>query len=397
MVLCILISLRSLLQLDYKVDEKKLTEVFKLAGKVLSVELSRDKDGNSRGFAVIEYDHPVESVQAISMLNGQQLYDRKLIVRMDRDRNEGPPKLPDGLKSVGLGLGPNGDPLRDVSRNLPSNASGAPDNLNASSSILGSVPALHSLSSGIGSSALSNVVGGGSSLANLASSQAAAIQASLASVGGLANPNLTVNLGNVANELALANLSNSGLNASLLSNSVAQNTSLASLAHNLGNQSGLGSLGGNASGLGSGGMSSGGGGMSGNSYSRHDSGNYNSGNNSNQGGAGRYVSSPNVQDRMTSRDFMESRDYDSLPNGVLGNRRSYNQDMKSEDYKDFRSTSIYSTVNNGSQSRSMSGGVGGNVQPQSGGQFSRGIIISNVSILFILVLFHIQIFCLCEF
>lgn len=108
------------LQLDYKVDSKKLKQVFKLAGKVLSVDLSVDKDGNSRGFAVVEYDHPVEAVQAISMFDRQTLFDRRMTVRLDRipDKGEGI-KLPEGLKSVGIGLGPNGEPLRDVARNLP--------------------------------------------------------------------------------------------------------------------------------------------------------------------------------------------------------------------------------------------------------------------------------------
>jgi hypothetical protein len=41
------------LQLDYKVDAKKLKQVFKLAGRIYSLDLSVDKDGNSRGFAVI--------------------------------------------------------------------------------------------------------------------------------------------------------------------------------------------------------------------------------------------------------------------------------------------------------------------------------------------------------
>ncbi|KAL7294744.1 hypothetical protein TKK_0011874 [Trichogramma kaykai] len=83
--------------LDYKVDEKKLLEVFKLAGKVLHVELGKDKDGKSRGFGVIEYDHPVESVQAISMLHNQQLYDRRMTVRLDRaNEPDVPPKLPEG-------------------------------------------------------------------------------------------------------------------------------------------------------------------------------------------------------------------------------------------------------------------------------------------------------------
>jgi hypothetical protein len=57
--------------LVYTVDEKKLREVFRLAGRCVSVELSRDKEGKSRGHAVIEYDHPVEAVQAISMFNNQ--------------------------------------------------------------------------------------------------------------------------------------------------------------------------------------------------------------------------------------------------------------------------------------------------------------------------------------
>lgn len=107
--------------LDYKVDSKKLKQVFKLAGKVQSVDLSKDKEGNSRGFAVIEYDHPVEAVQAISMLDRQMLFDRRMTVRLDRipDKGEGI-KLPEGLGGVGIGLGPNGEPLKDVARNIPS-------------------------------------------------------------------------------------------------------------------------------------------------------------------------------------------------------------------------------------------------------------------------------------
>lgn len=71
--------------------------MFKLAGKVLHVELGKDKDGKSRGFGVVEYDHPVESVQAISMLHNQQLYDRRMTVRLDRaNEPDMPLKLPEG-------------------------------------------------------------------------------------------------------------------------------------------------------------------------------------------------------------------------------------------------------------------------------------------------------------
>ncbi|XP_075225510.1 heterogeneous nuclear ribonucleoprotein rumpelstiltskin isoform X4 [Lycorma delicatula] len=103
--------------LDYKVDQKKLKEVFKLAGRVVRCELSLDKDGKSRGFGIVEYEHPVEAVQAISMLHNQVLFDRRITVRMDRaDKPDGPIKLPEGLKGIGMGLGSNGQPLQDVAR-----------------------------------------------------------------------------------------------------------------------------------------------------------------------------------------------------------------------------------------------------------------------------------------
>lgn len=88
-------------QLDYKVDEKKLREIFKLAGKVIDIELYHDKEGKSRGCAVIDYDHPVESVQAISMFNDQLLYDRMMTVRMDR-MDDAPLRMPEGLKGIGM-------------------------------------------------------------------------------------------------------------------------------------------------------------------------------------------------------------------------------------------------------------------------------------------------------
>lgn len=60
-------------QLSYNVDEKKLREVFRLAGRCVTIELGRDKEGKSRGHAIIEFDHPVEAVQAISMFNNQMV------------------------------------------------------------------------------------------------------------------------------------------------------------------------------------------------------------------------------------------------------------------------------------------------------------------------------------
>jgi len=117
--------------LSYAADEKKLREVFRLAGRVVTAELNRDKDGKSRGHAVVEYDHPVEAVQAISMLNNQVLLDRKMTVRFDKqpgpspeELSQLPSRLPEGLNGVGMGLGSGGNPLTDVAKNLP-NATGS--------------------------------------------------------------------------------------------------------------------------------------------------------------------------------------------------------------------------------------------------------------------------------
>lgn len=64
--------------LDYKVGEKKLEEIFKLAGKTLRVRLYTDANGQSKGHGTVEFEHPVEAVQAISMFHNQKLYTRPM-------------------------------------------------------------------------------------------------------------------------------------------------------------------------------------------------------------------------------------------------------------------------------------------------------------------------------
>lgn len=179
--------------------------MFKLAGKIIDIELYHDKDGNSRGFAVIDYDHPVESVQAISMFHDQKIYDRPITVRMDRiEASNMPLRLPEGLQSIGMGLGPNGEPLKNIGQYLQSlqttvsemNVGG-----NNAPGILGAVPTptLQNLGT-----ALSNVVNT-PALANLASASAAL---------GLTGVQSQLLAGNL-NELGITNL-----NTSLISNSL---------------------------------------------------------------------------------------------------------------------------------------------------------------------------------
>lgn len=106
--------------LDFKVNWKKLKEVFSMAGTVKRADIKEDKDGKSRGIATVTFEQPIEAVQAISMFNGQLLFDRPMNVKMDekslphddfRALENKAAQLPRGLGGVGMGLGPGGQPL----------------------------------------------------------------------------------------------------------------------------------------------------------------------------------------------------------------------------------------------------------------------------------------------
>ncbi|XP_051513020.1 myelin expression factor 2-like isoform X4 [Myxocyprinus asiaticus] len=105
--------------LDFKVGWKKLKEVFSMAGMVRRADVKEDKDGKSRGMGTVTFEQPLEAVQAISMFNGQMLFDRQMHVKMDEKSlpaddfrpAEKQPQLPRGLGGIGMGLGPGGQPI----------------------------------------------------------------------------------------------------------------------------------------------------------------------------------------------------------------------------------------------------------------------------------------------
>ncbi|MBN3296329.1 MYEF2 factor, partial [Amia calva] len=105
--------------LDFKVGWKKLKEVFGMAGTVKRADVKEDKDGKSRGMGTVTFEQPLEAVQAISMFNGQFLFDRPMHVKMDDKSvppddfrpSEKPAQLPRGLGGIGMGLGPGGQPI----------------------------------------------------------------------------------------------------------------------------------------------------------------------------------------------------------------------------------------------------------------------------------------------
>jgi len=57
-------------QLDYKATKAKIEEIFRIAGNVIEIDLKTDKDGRSRGMCTVRYEHPMEAVQCIGILDG---------------------------------------------------------------------------------------------------------------------------------------------------------------------------------------------------------------------------------------------------------------------------------------------------------------------------------------
>ncbi|KAJ1373149.1 hypothetical protein KIN20_035488 [Parelaphostrongylus tenuis] len=103
--------------LSFNVGTGRIYEIFGLAGNIVWMDLHMDKEGKSKGVCILQFSHPIEAVQAISMFHGQKLYDRVLVVKMDRYEKNEPPRegaLPRGLEGIGAGLGANGAPLTDI-------------------------------------------------------------------------------------------------------------------------------------------------------------------------------------------------------------------------------------------------------------------------------------------
>ncbi|VDO41982.1 unnamed protein product [Haemonchus placei] len=103
--------------LSFNVGTGRIYDIFGLAGNIVWMDLHMDKEGKSKGVCILQFSHPIEAVQAISMFHGQKLYDRVLVVKMDRYEKSEPPRegaLPRGLEAIGAGLGANGAPLTDV-------------------------------------------------------------------------------------------------------------------------------------------------------------------------------------------------------------------------------------------------------------------------------------------
>jgi RNA recognition motif-containing protein len=77
---------------DFKVKEEQLTDLFAEYGEVKSVKVITDKlTGRSKGFAFVEMPNDDEAKEAITALNGYMLNSRELSVSVARPKEERKP------------------------------------------------------------------------------------------------------------------------------------------------------------------------------------------------------------------------------------------------------------------------------------------------------------------
>uniref|UniRef100_A0A286X7E3 Myelin expression factor 2 n=1 Tax=Cavia porcellus TaxID=10141 RepID=A0A286X7E3_CAVPO len=128
--------------LDFKV-------VFSIAGTVKRADIKRQRR-QSRGMGTVTFEQAIEAVQAISMFNGQFLFDRPMHVKMDdksvphedyRSHDSKTPQLPRGLGGIGMGLGPGGQPISASQLNI----GGVMGNLGPSGIGFGGLEAMNSM------------------------------------------------------------------------------------------------------------------------------------------------------------------------------------------------------------------------------------------------------------
>ncbi len=73
--------------LDFKIEEKDLEDLFSEHGTVNSVSIITDKySGRSRGFGFVTMDDQDEARTAIDKLNGNSFEDREMVVTEARPK-----------------------------------------------------------------------------------------------------------------------------------------------------------------------------------------------------------------------------------------------------------------------------------------------------------------------
>lgn len=80
--------------LDYNIDWRKVKDIFKAAGRVIHATVKQDDDGHSKGVAVVRFEHPYEALLAMAMFNGQNVNERPVRIKIDREGHHNPTDMP---------------------------------------------------------------------------------------------------------------------------------------------------------------------------------------------------------------------------------------------------------------------------------------------------------------
>lgn len=75
--------------LNFKIREEKLKELFGAYGEVTSVRIITDRNsGRSKGYGFVEMPDENEALHAIEQLNDSDLEERKIVVKASEERSE---------------------------------------------------------------------------------------------------------------------------------------------------------------------------------------------------------------------------------------------------------------------------------------------------------------------
>lgn len=73
--------------LNFKVRNQKLQEIFEEYGEVSSAKIITDRDsGRSKGFGFVEMPNEADALRAIEELNGVEIEGRQIVVKKAEDR-----------------------------------------------------------------------------------------------------------------------------------------------------------------------------------------------------------------------------------------------------------------------------------------------------------------------
>jgi RNA recognition motif-containing protein len=73
--------------LNYKIQDKKLEEIFGEYGEVTSAKIIFDRETKrSKGFGFVEMPNEEQAIQAIEDLNGVELEGRQIVVKKANDK-----------------------------------------------------------------------------------------------------------------------------------------------------------------------------------------------------------------------------------------------------------------------------------------------------------------------